>query len=318
MILFTTGTINAANAGAVGLATIQKLRDDLIAHAAWELVEEYTPASSLVTWYVFKCLAAESGLSADFYVVMQRTIGDGSIRGFICEAYNAGTHTASKYAGQQTSSTTAYDAQGRQGHTFVLGTATMAGGTNSEPRRFQWAPSGVSTKYWTTVDDDGFTIAFNGASNGFFHVGAYEPLSDLANDLPLQQVDVSQSYGVVTRNPAVASITYKQTALIVESGGSSSASSYGRAIGFRGRLDYNDKLLSDMRAVSEIGMVVYQDSTGDMAQCGFVIGKQKRIRVAQDFYPAGIAFGDAYALNGSLWVPYNPQDARIWDTGVAA
>ena len=34
--------------------------------------------------------------------------------------------------------------------------------------------------------------------------------------------------------------------------------------------------------------------------------------------PQGFAFGDAYAMSGRLWVPYEPVDTRVWDTGVAA
>jgi hypothetical protein len=51
---------------------------------------------------------------------------------------------------------------------------------------------------------------------------------------------------------------------------------------------------------------------------GWALGKQKRWRVTNQSAPVGFAFGDAYALDGRLWVPFLPSDPRMWDTGVAA
>ena len=64
---FNTGTINQPDAGSVGLAMAEKIRDELVAHAAYDLVEEFLPASGLVRWYVFKALAAQTGLPSDYY-----------------------------------------------------------------------------------------------------------------------------------------------------------------------------------------------------------------------------------------------------------
>ena len=315
-IAFTTGTINAANAGAVGLAMAEKIRDDVVAHIAWDLVEEYTPASSLATWYVFKCLAAQSGLSNDFFVILCRTIGSGELRMFICEGYNSSTHVASGHTtpGQATNYT--YDSVGRRPETYTLSTAVLAS-SGTGPLYHSWVPSGVSTKWWITVDNDGFTVAFNGASNSFFHVGAYIPLTDLSNPMPICLIGLTpQNEGCLTRNPAVASITEFGMSLQINGGGASGVGSY-TPLGFPGRLDANDKLQSDQRPVAEVGITVFQ-WTDKRAIVGFVLGKQKRMRVGTpSTAPAGIAFGDAYVLQGRLWVPYLPTDYRIWDTGVA-
>lgn len=317
--IFTTGTINDVNAGAVGLAMAEKLRDDLIAHAAWDLVEEFTPASGLVRWYVFKCLASESGLSADFYVVVGRTIGSGELRAFICEGYNSTTHVASYYASCQSGTSTVYDASGRQAHTYTLGTTVLSNSPVTNPVWHQWTPSGVSTKWWLIAAEDGFSVAFNGAANGFMHYGAYVPLSDVANPLPLQMVGdyTGVSGASITRNPCLAGLTGRGSALRLSNGGQGLSTTSIINLGFQGRLDYNDKLQSDQRPVAEIGMTVQEDTTGDRANGGWAVGKQKRIRVGSN-PPAGFAFGDAYSLQGRLWVPYKPDDARIWDTGVAA
>jgi hypothetical protein len=34
--------------------------------------------------------------------------------------------------------------------------------------------------------------------------------------------------------------------------------------------------------------------------------------------PGGFAFGDAFAMNGTLWVPWRPDWGMIFDTGVAS
>lgn len=313
-IVFTTGTINAANAGAVGLAMVEKIRDDVTAHAAWELVEEYTPAGSLVTWYVFKCLAAESGLPSDFYVVIGRTIGSGELRAFICEGYTQATHLASGFC-LSGSSIQVHDAEGRSPSTFTLSTAVLTSG-GTVPKCGTWTPSGVSTKWWVTVDNDGFSVAFNGASNGFFHFGTFIPLSVLAWPMPLHMTGFDLS-GAMTRNPAVAGVSCQSTALVGNGGGGGIGSNSGVVLGFQGRLDANDKLQSDQRPIAEIGMnSSISSSQADYAIWGWAIGKLKRVRIGTN-PPAGIAFGDAYALQGRLWVPFAPTDVRIWDTGVA-
>ena len=312
---FTTGTINAANAGAVGQAMAEKIRDDVVAHIAWDLVEEYTAASGLVTWYVFKCLAAQSGLPSDFFVVIGRTIGSGELRMFVCEGYNSSTHVASFfgliYGG---GSTVAYDSVGRRSNTYTLGTAVLVGNTN--PGYTNWIPSGVSTKWWAIVSEDSVTVAFNGASNGFIHAGAFVPLTPGANVMPLLYYGSLSSggagQGVVTRNPALASVSAKDNGLAIVG--------YGAVLGYASPLDYNDRLHGDSRPVAEMGILMYWPAgDSDAPLVGGLLGKQKRMRAGKtSTSPVGFAFGDAYILQGRLWVPYLPTDNRLFDTGVIA
>lgn len=314
MLQYTTGTINQPDSGSVGTAMANKIRDDLIAHAAWELVEEFTPASGTVRWYVMRCLAAVSGLPNDFYVVIGRTLATGELRFAIGEDYTTGSKTLGKY-GYRSGSGINFDANGYSPTTYVLGTIPMSGSTNI-PSYAGWVPSGTSTKWWLIVDDDGFTVAFNGASNSFVHVGAYTPLTQLPILSPLQMISFDQNQGVITSNPAVANLSESAAALTIEGGGGANVTSYGDVLGFIGDLRYNDALQGDQRPVAEVGMHIYDTSRSSVPVRGWVLGKQKRMRVSQN-PPAGFAFGDAYALNGTLWVPYKPDDPRVWDTGVA-
>jgi hypothetical protein len=190
-----------------------------------------------------------------------------------------------------------------------------------------WVPSGTSTKYWLIVDDDGFTVAFNGASNGFVHLGAYTPLAALTIDMPLCIIGSSGSasggaHGGITRNPAVASLnpgsSYVYSLEIEGGSGTSVTQAALNALGFKGVFQYNDKLQSNQRPVAEQGINIYQGPSDSAQVTGWALGKQKRMRISDKTMPAGFAFGDAFALNGTLWVPYRPDDGRIWDTGVAA
>lgn len=319
-IVFTTGTINQPDAGSVGLAMVEKIRDDVVAHAAWDLVEEFTAAAGTVRWYVFKCLAAQSGLPSDYYVVIGRTLSTGELRLFICETYVAASHIATNYAPGTYSSAFQYDATGRYTTDFILSTAQPS--SSVHPAYISWTPSGTSTKWWITVSEEGFTVAFNGSSNGFFHVGTYTVLAQLPILMPITFFGTAGSpgsgFGYITRNPAAANISTWGAALIYNGAGGVGTPTSTYLLGFGGDLRYNDKLQNNQRPVAELGMQLQPNNSGDQAIYGCFLGKQKRVRASSSVVPGGFAFGDAYVLQGRLWVPYMPSDARMWDTGVAS
>lgn len=319
-IVFTTGTINQPDSGSVGLAMVERIRDDVIAHAAWDLVEEFTPAASPVCWYVLKCLAAQSGLPSDYYVVIGRTLATGELRLFICETYNAASHIATNYAPGGYANQFQFDATGRYTPDFVLGSAQPASGLT--PAYASWIPSGTSTKWWITVSEEGFTVAFNGAANGFFHVGTYTVLAQLPILLPITFFGTAglpvSSLGYITRNPAAVDLNTYGSALMYNGGGGVGAPASTYLLGFGSDLRYNDKLQDNQRPVAEISMQIQNYQSGDSAVYGSALGKQNRVRATAQSVPSGLAFGDAYVLGGRLWVPYLPADGRMWDTGVAS
>lgn len=316
MLTFTTDVINDVNAAAVGAAMANRIRDDLTTNPAWVLVEEFTPSGGAVNWAVFKCLAAESGLSDDYFVVLGRTIATGELRFGLCEDYNAGTHTMSNLGPGMNGNQYVMDSVGRIPHTFVLGAAQLSGSSGG-PGYHQWIPSGTNTKWWLIVSEEGFTVAWNGAANGFVHVGSYEPLTPLPIDLPLQMIGHSLSIGFVTRNPSVAGLNKYDYSLGINGGGSTNLT--GVPLGFPGSLKTNDLLQSNARPLAEQGMTVFNFNTDVEALIGWALGKQKRMRMGKSgSAPSAFAWGDAYALDGTLWVPYLPTDVRIWDTGVPA
>jgi hypothetical protein len=313
-INFTTGTINQPDAGSVGQAMAEKIRDDVVAHAAWDLVEEFTPSGGAYRYYIFKCLAASSELTSDFYIGISRRLSDGALYIFMGEEYNAGSHTLKYYAPTNYyNNGQVFDEFGRIPATeFILGPAGL---TNlaGQPHYYYWVPNSTSTKWWINVYDDGFAVAFSGTANGWWFCGAFTPMCDLPIDMPLflagNQGSNISSHGYMTRNPAAAGITYTGSALFAAGD---------LFLGFPGDFRYNDKLQSNQRTVAEIGMRVYENNTGDRAIYGSAIGKIRHMRSGNGQLPAGLSFGDAYVLDGRLWVPPAPTDARVWDTGVAS
>ena len=202
-LFYTTGVVNQPDAGSVGLTMVEKIHGLMsLLTQDRELARGIYPASGAVRWYVLRCLAAVSGLPKDFYVIIGRTLSTGELRFVLCEDYNTGSHTASKYC--QTSGSCLYDADGCSPSTYTLSTVVIPTTPPTVPKYEFWTPSGTSTKWWLIVADDGFTVAFNGASNGFVHVGQYVPLAQLPILVPLQMIANSSNQNVITRNPAVA------------------------------------------------------------------------------------------------------------------
>lgn len=313
MLAFSTATISDASAAAVGQAMAERFRDDIVAHAAWSLVEEFTATSGTVRWYVFQCDDASSGLSKDFHVVLGRTLSTGELKFALCEDYNSTTHTMSRFV-PVIAGNYAYDSVGANPLTYVLGTSPFSGSSNT-PLYNTWTPGGTSAKFWLIVDDDAITAAWSGLTEGFIRYGAYIPLTDLTNNCPIMMMGHSTAGGI-TRNPAVASQTLNSAAMLINGGGTTSFD--GVALGFRGDIRYLDQLHSDQSLVSEVGIVLYQYTANAPEIYGYALGKQKGMRYGGGSPPVGFVWGDSYVLDGELWIPYKANDLRIYNTGVAA
>jgi len=327
MLLYSTGNNTEASASALAQLLANRLRDDLILHPAWELVEEFTPGGGAVNWVVMRNLAVVSGLTQDFYLVIGRNVSTGATQYFICEEYNTTTKTCQYYPPYYSGSTFNFDSLGRCPSTFVLGTTAVVL-TATQPFARQWNPGGATTKWWLIVADDGFTMAWNGPVNTFVQVASYIPLATLKSDLPIvmtqQTSGGSGPDGGIIRNPAAANLVAPANAghgLSVYSGGSPFAI-YSQAVGLSyGYPLQNDKLNDNKRLVSEVGIVIYVSNQPNIPIFGWFVGKHKsRFRVSQEFLPTSV-WGDAFVMDGTLWVSYLPgasTDGRLWNTGVAA
>jgi hypothetical protein len=327
MLLFTTGTFTEASAAALGTTMQSKLRDDLVLHPAWELVEEFTPASGLVNWVVMKCLASVSGLEQDYFVVIGRIIANGRLQIFFCESYNSGTKVCAYYPPYYAGPTFTYDSLGRAPHTYTLSTAAIveSGGSVTAPYVTRnWTPGAVTTKFWIIVADDGLTVAWNGTPNHFIHISAYIPLAALKSDLPIVMGGLttggSGPDGGVARNPAVAGMVGGRAGGLSSYSGGSPFTVYTPIVGLNyGFPLVNDKLNDNKRLIHEVGIAINPNPQAEVPIYGWFLGKQKpRYRVSSELLPATL-WGDTFTINGTLWVSYTTgQDFRVWDTGVVA
>lgn len=308
---FTSGSKSGlANAAALGQSIAEQFRDDLVAHAAWELVEEVTPGT--MHWYVFRCLSASSGLPADFYLIMGRVISTGVLQWFIAEGYNDTTNVASLYptnnaSGAANTSTYTYDSSGRQtSHTFTLSTSAITN-SNNQPRGHTWTPSGTSSNYWIMAREDGCTINLDGANDAFMTCGAFEWLASTANAMPVLSQGtngIQGQNGFMTRNPLCISGSFSHWATTLDAtpGTLNNDDLY---LGFPGTLQIADAMNGGIGSTSEIGVRIAVHTTASHVSAANVIGeflgKYKHIRIGRS--AASATFGDAYEMDGTLWVP---------------
>jgi hypothetical protein len=328
-IAYDSGTLSgAANAAALGQLVAEKIRDNLIAHPAWDLVEEYNPGST-ARHYVFKCLAASSGFENDFYFLITRNIATGKLQFGLAEGYNAGTHTLSlmstkSASGQGDTTLKSFDSKGRQSNsTYVLANAILPG-TSYTPNYHTFTPSGTTCQYQHIIYDDGMVFMPYGANVGWYYCGAYTYLGTPTNVMPIHhfgsQSDMSNPQGV-TRNPLCISGNFGQWALATDNPSSPASSSF-LGPGF-GDPDWKDALQGNKSVCAEILISINsiqspQGGAHSTNVIGVLIGKCKWMRWIGG-QGSTYSFGDSYSINGTLWVPhtYSSGNVMLFDTGVA-
>jgi len=86
-----TGTITGAASSTVAATTIRtQMQTTIPSNSAWSLVESTTMNAGAIPCDVYKCAAAQSGLSADFYIGVMQSGAQLAIA--IAEGYNTSTH----------------------------------------------------------------------------------------------------------------------------------------------------------------------------------------------------------------------------------
>ena len=326
------GTLSgAANAAALGTLIAEKIRDELVAHAAWELVEEYSPGTAV--HYVFRCLASANDLTDDFYLIMTRTISTGLLSFFVSEGYNSGTHVVSLYpttnATQSSSNTHTYDSDGRQtSQTYTL-VAGAIGTSANQPRFHSFTPTGTSCQYNFIVYDDGMVwLQHTNPAATWYYCGAYEWLGTaIANDNPVHHqgsASLVSNPSNITRNPLVAGGAGSQYACVTRNGPGGGGIDAAELLGYAMDVDSKCAFQGDVTPVAEYlvimdSMLSPQGSNPSTDVIGKVAGKWKHMRVGSG-QGSSFVFGDAYDIDGTLWVPhiYTSGTPLLFDTGVAA
>lgn len=196
-------------------------------HAAWSFVEsvDYVNGTTTITTYVWKCSAAVSGLSADFYIGFQvyaisgvyQTAVVSSISPLtlvLFEQYNSTTHTASKMATYPVSSSQTTAADATNTSTWVLNTARPS----NQPNYVTWANAGPAQsstggRLLLLVTPTGVTGGYRDSAASpimhQFYLGAFDSLLN-STDEPLALVcfqGLSGSTGAFNQNGVLGSTT---------------------------------------------------------------------------------------------------------------
>lgn len=207
-------------------------------HPAWDFVE-FKDATNGPTYrrYVWKCTAAQSGLSADFYVVFEvpfvttNTVWatNQTIRVWMGETYSAGV--LGKFATNNTSVTLASDLTNPA--TFTLTTFALPGSLLSVTNRFGLSADTTSLRIVALVAKDSLVLTRAANASGtagtanLLYVGAYDSLMAPAVDpLPIIILGTSSSSspfpgGGATRAPTMTPATAYADVFAVQAGGSS-------------------------------------------------------------------------------------------------
>lgn len=171
---FLSGTITGNPNPAAAMVAV--MRTGLDANG-WQFVEEYTDTNSSV-YTVYRNPAANSGLAADFFIVLTRAaLGGTSVGVWLAEGYSAATRTLSKMAVNPDLSTPQTPASdGTCSATYTLGTPNFGGSTtpNMVAAVALGSPYGTFD-YWLLITKDGVTLSTRvGTQPTALQVGVYE------------------------------------------------------------------------------------------------------------------------------------------------
>lgn len=357
-IAFQSTSISGASAAAAGITAQSAIRDALIDHAsgAWTSVEEFDSSGTTIHWVVLKNDKTISLNSADFYLIIGRTVATGQLCFMLGEVYNSGTHTLS--------SLVPYASSGSTGNT-ILSDFAWAESNGSTPTSFALGTTfppissgsalgiqpgvGSTMRYVSVVEKD---YAIINLVTTAIYIGALTDLivadANLSASTPIGLIDLFNAnvgnFGGLTRHPIDAA---NAPLLVGASHSLFPFVNYPRqwlnSLAWGTGIYLNeDRYQSKRVAASEIAaiMAAADNSNGannTAAKVGALRGKFKAIRVVT--YPAGAVLYDQIVIdgrkhiilkdngtlngfNGYVVFPYNYSSTVRYgfavDTGVAA
>lgn len=191
------------------------------AHAAWSLVDTVDAIVSTLTYrtYVWKCSAAGSGLTADFYVAFRLNFTTSTglwstnsyLQVYVWETYNATTHVASKMAMVTSTTAQTLAADGSNSSTWALTADRPA----TAPNIPAWAgllttTVTTSVRMLTLVAKDAVVVFQSGGTATQAYAGAMETLLSGTDDpLPIiVGANASNQGGMVNGAQSVSSIRH--------------------------------------------------------------------------------------------------------------
>lgn len=189
----TTLTVQASYTNIHHKQVYDVIAAQLGAHAAWSLVDTVDAVVTTFTYrsFVWKCAAAQSGLTADFYVSfrLRMTTATGLwdtsnsyAQVYLFEGYNSTTHVASKMAMQTSATAQTLNADNTSPATWTL-TADRPATAPSIPA---WAgllgQVLTSMRMLTLVAKDAVVVFSNAGSSNQMYAGAMDTLLSGTDD----------------------------------------------------------------------------------------------------------------------------------------
>ena len=176
---YHTGTINSATPALTAMGILDAA---LVAHPAWDFVEEVVAGAA--TARVYKNLALVSGLPNDFFVVISRDTDAGQMRFSICETWDAVGKLLVRYA--PAASTTA--GAGSYQVINADGSIGATGQAFTSPNVLLGQPTDpmlVSTAFQYYLSISNHRICYAHRNQGWVYAGAYESLPNYYDPYPL-------------------------------------------------------------------------------------------------------------------------------------
>lgn len=203
MVSFQGSFTSQASTTAAATAIRTQMQTTIPTHSAWSLVESSTTSGALPV-DVYKCAAAGSGLSADFYVAVYQSAASLFLQ--IAEGYNSSTHRPKRCALNASTALQTLQADGglmpaTTEIDWAAGTYNPGGGALSAFALATIAPA-VTDDYFIVVAKDGLALSIRTAAQ-LIYAGAYDSLlpTPATNDpLPLC-VWKSNASGAALRQP---------------------------------------------------------------------------------------------------------------------
>lgn len=330
-------TATGATAAAAATALGDAIKALAITHPSWSVVEDIITGSSSWRWLVLKCTATGSQPN-DFYVAFNMLGGSPAIV-LAGESYNTGTHTLSTVACGGPSANNALDSAGRLS-TVVTAAPSASGAVTTTGPGFvpaalnQVALNATTIYWWASFGDDNCMLAWStvqaNLDGNVAYFGGFESLVPTPATNDPVRVCAVRMYGIsvgsantscsgTSREPLqVASTSRVYAGTVIEPAIGVSLGytyEYGRAVS-NGLDAYN----SEAAAVSRVLLLSpsYLNSGAELTQRVSLRGRLNDTLYSPGAAAvSGVAPGDTFSYNGTLWIYLGTTSKALRNTGVA-
>lgn len=312
MSYFTERLTNVTNPAVVFRA---KLREMMIAHPAWEFVEEYENTTTAKTYEVYKNLGTANSWGQDFFFTTSWTTSSpntGIMYMGGSERYDLSTHKAMYALYSPYSNVAASQANDYTRHPLSTQHAPGTTGSSDLNQYLYSQFSATDMTYWIVLTESSVTLKTSVSNAYGVHVGVFKPYWDHPYEFPLYCLQIGQSDGrnggSVSRRPGSTSTGSYNWAIH----GYSQKAGYGMAVeNCEGTPVGQLPSVTDVKYASGVAMGspprlrMYESTDGD------VRGVMSHVLCFNQ--NSAVVVGDTLNVDGKLWVLLDTDGVRgMW------